>query len=453
MMFVLGDYRIQGRRATDIAADVERAVGAGELQPGQALPPLRELAEELGVNPNTVAAAYRLLRDRGVIETAGRRGSRIRPRPVTTYRDQVRLDVPPGARNLASGNPDPRLLPPLAPALAVAAAAADQDPVLYGRPATDPELIELAAAGFRADGAPEGAFAVTNGALDAIDRVLATQLRPGDAVAVEDPGWRSLLDLLPAHGLRTLPVALDDQGPRPEALAGALAAGARALVVTSRAQNPTGAAITAGRAAELRAVLAGHPDVLLLEDDHGHGITALPFVTLACAADRRPVVSRWVVIRSAAKAFGPDLRLAVLTGDQATIDRLRGRQRLDTGWVSHLLQRATAELWRTHGARPAGVAEAYAARREALLAALAAHGIVGQGVSGVNVWVPVSEETGTVVGLLQRGWVVAPGTAFRVQSPPGVRISVAELDPAEAPRLAADLATVLAGSTAGARQI
>lgn len=115
MMFVLGDYRIQGRRATDIAADVERAVGAGELQPGQALPPLRELAEELGVNPNTVAAAYRLLRDRGVIETAGRRGSRIRPRPVTTYRDQVRLDVPPGARNLASGNPDPRLLPPLAP--------------------------------------------------------------------------------------------------------------------------------------------------------------------------------------------------------------------------------------------------------------------------------------------------------------------------------------------------
>lgn len=242
-------------------------------------------------------------------------------------------------------------------------------------------------------------------------------------------------------------------GPRPEALAGALAAGARALVVTSRAQNPTGAAITAGRAAELRAVLAGHPDVLLLEDDHGHGITALPFVTLACAADRRPVVSRWVVIRSAAKAFGPDLRLAVLTGDQATIDRLRGRQRLDTGWVSHLLQRATAELWRTHGARPAGVAEAYAARREALVAALAAHGIVGQGVSGVNVWVPVSEETGTVVGLLQRGWVVAPGTAFRVQSPPGVRISVAELDPAEAPRLAADLATVLAGSTAGARQI
>ncbi|MCX4750803.1 aminotransferase class I/II-fold pyridoxal phosphate-dependent enzyme [Kitasatospora sp. NBC_01287] len=450
---MLGDYRIQGRRATDIAADVERAVSAGRLEPGQPLPPLRELAEELGVNPNTVAAAYRLLRDRGVIETAGRKGSRIRPRPVTSYRDQVRLDVPAGARNLAAGNPDPALLPPLGPALAVAAAAADRSPVLYGQPTAEPELAAFATAGFRADKVPEGAFAVTNGALDAIDRVLATQLRPGDAVAVEDPGWGSLLDLLPAHGLRTLPVALDDQGPRPAALAAALAAGARALIVTSRAQNPTGAAITAARAAELRAVLAGHPDVLLLEDDHGHGITELPFATLIAGPDGRPLVTRWVVVRSAAKAFGPDLRLAVLTGDRATVDRLRGRQRLDTGWVSHLLQRATAELWRTHGARPAGVAEAYRGRREALLAALAAHGIAGHGVSGVNVWIPVPEETGVVVGLLQRGWVVTPGAAFRVDSPSGIRVTIARLDPAEAPRFAADLAAVLGGSAAGARQI
>ncbi|MFF7633371.1 aminotransferase class I/II-fold pyridoxal phosphate-dependent enzyme [Kitasatospora sp. NPDC008050] len=450
---MLGDYRIQGRRATEIAADVERAVGSGELEPGQALPPLRELAEELGVNSNTVAAAYRLLRDRGVIETAGRRGSRIRPRPVTSYRDQVRVDIPAGVRNLAAGNPDPRLLPDLGPALAVAAAAADRAPVLYGHPAAEPELVELATAGFLADGVPQAAFAVTAGALDAIDRVLAACLRPGDAVAVEDPGWGSLLDLLPAHGLRTLPVALDDQGPRPESVAAALAAGARALVVTSRAQNPTGAAVTTARAAALRAVLAGHPEVLLLEDDHGHGITDLPFATLVCGPDRRPLCSRWAVVRSAAKAFGPDLRLAVLMGDQDTVGRLLGRQRLDTGWVSHLLQRAVAELWRTHGAGPTGVAQAYGRRRQALLTALAGHGIAAHGTSGVNVWVAVPEETAVVVGLLQRGWAVTPGAAFRLQSPPGIRITVAQLDPAEAPRLAADLAAVLGRTEAGARQI
>ncbi len=450
---MLGDYRIQGRRATDIAADVERAVAAGELSPGAALPPLRELAGELGVNPNTVAAAYRLLRDRGVIETAGRKGSRVRPRPATTSRDALRLPVPAGARDLAAGNPDPALLPALAPALALAAAVSDRSPVLYGHPAAEPDLLARAGARFGADGVPTGALAVTAGALDAIDRILATQLRTGDAVAVEDPGWGSLLDLLPAHGLRTLPVALDDQGPLPQSVEAALAAGARALIVTNRAQNPTGAALTATRAAELRAVLARYPQTLLIEDDHGHGIVDLPFQLLSAGPDRQPVTTRWVVIRSMAKAFGPDLRIAVLTGDQDTVDRLLGRQRLDTGWVSHLLQRTAAELWRADAAPLALVAGAYRARREALLAALAAHGIEAHGVSGLNVWVPVAEETGAVTALAQRGWIVAPGARFRLQSAPGLRITVAALGLEEAPRLADDLAAVLGGSGGASRLV
>jgi DNA-binding transcriptional regulator YhcF (GntR family) len=49
---------------------------------------MRELAERLGVNPNTVAAAYRTLRERGVIETHGRRGSRVRSKPATTGREE-----------------------------------------------------------------------------------------------------------------------------------------------------------------------------------------------------------------------------------------------------------------------------------------------------------------------------------------------------------------------------
>ncbi|WP_202475318.1 GntR family transcriptional regulator, partial [Streptomyces sp. SID8385] len=92
MWFVLGEYRITGRRAAEISASVERGVATGALPPGHALPPLRELADRLGVNANTVAAAYRLLRERGVIETAGRRGSRVRARPVSTPRDQIRVE-------------------------------------------------------------------------------------------------------------------------------------------------------------------------------------------------------------------------------------------------------------------------------------------------------------------------------------------------------------------------
>lgn len=428
-------------------------MAAGELRPGEALPPLRELAGELGVNPNTVAAAYRLLRDRGVIETAGRKGSRIRSRPTTAPRDQLRVPVPPGARNLATGNPDPALLPALAPAVAAAATALDRDPVLYGHPAAEPQLLALAGAAFRGDGLADGGLAVTAGALDAIDRILATQLRPGDLVAVEDPGWGSLLDLLAAHGLRAVPVALDDSGPHPAALAAALAAGARALIVTNRAQNPTGAALTAERAAELRTVLAQYPATLLIEDDHGHGIVDLPFQALSCDQDRRTVTTRWVVIRSMAKAFGPDLRLAVLIGDQDTVDRLLGRQRLDTGWVSHLLQRTAAELWQSDAAPVARVAGAYRERREALIDALAGYGVAARGVSGVNVWIPVPDETGAVLGLAQRGWVVGAGARFRLQSPPGLRVTVAGLENAEVPQLAAAIAEVLGSAAATSRLV
>ncbi len=312
MLFVLGEYRIAGRRATEIAADVERAVSAGTLEPGRQLPPMRELAAELGVNPNTVAAAYRILRERGVIETAGRKGSRVRPRPATTGRDAIDVHVPEGVRDVSRGNPDPALLPPLAPAFAAAAARADRAPVLYGDDPLDADLVRLARAELDADGVPDGPVTVTSGALDAMERALVAHLRPGDAVAVEDPGWGSVFDLVPALGLRVVSVGVDDEGPLPQDVRRALEDGARALVVTDRAQNPTGAALSAARAEALREVLGRHPRTLLIEDDHGHGMVDLPLHPLA------GVTGSWAFVRSVAKTYGPDLRLAVLTGDAVT---------------------------------------------------------------------------------------------------------------------------------------
>ncbi|WP_399922499.1 aminotransferase class I/II-fold pyridoxal phosphate-dependent enzyme [Streptomyces kanamyceticus] len=418
---MLGEYRITGRRAADIAASVERAVGDGGLEPGQLLPPMRELAARLGVNPNTVAAAYRTLRERGVIETAGRRGSRVRPKPATTARELIRVDAPPGVRNVSKGNPDTQLLPPLAEAFAAAAAEGDEKPVLYGEGAVDPGLERYVRLAFEAEGVPAGPVAVTSGALDAIERVLAAHLKPGDAVAVEDPGWGSLFDLVSASGLRAVPVPVDDEGPLPAAVERALAEGVRAVVVTDRAQNPTGAAVSAPRARALRKVLAAHKETLLIEDDHGHGIVDLPLHPLAGATHS------WALVRSTAKAYGPDLRLAVLTGDPVTVDRVQGRQRLGPGWVSLLLQRAVVRLWEGGAVDPAVVAASYARRRDALIAALAERGVPARGRSGMNVWVPVPEETGAVARLLHAGWAVAPGARFRLSAPPGVRITVAAL--------------------------
>ncbi|MEV4432627.1 aminotransferase class I/II-fold pyridoxal phosphate-dependent enzyme [Streptomyces sp. NPDC049585] len=427
---MLGEYRIEGRRAADISASVERAVGEGKLPPGELLPPMRELAVELGVNPNTVAAAYRMLRDRGVIETAGRRGSRVRHRPASAPRDALRVEVPDGARDLSGGSPDPALLPPLGAALAAAAERARTDPVLYGRAAVETGFEQAARAALAHDGVPQGPLAVTSGSLDGIERVLAAHLRPGDAVAVEDPGWGSVLDLVPALGMRAVPVAVDDDGPLADSADRALAQGARALIVTCRAQNPTGAAIGAGRARELRAVLARHPHTLLVEDDHAHGIVDLPLHPLAGAT------AHWALVRSVAKAYGPDLRLAVLTGDAVTMDRVRGRQRLGSGWVSHLLQDAVLHLWRTGAVDAAEVAASYGRRREALVAALRARGIAAHGRSGMNVWVPVPDETAVVTRLLQAGWGVSPGARFRLASPPGIRLTVSPLTVADMAKVA-----------------
>jgi DNA-binding transcriptional MocR family regulator len=395
---------------------VEEAISHGALAPGDALPPIRELAGQLGVNANTVAAAYRLLRDRGAVETAGRRGTRVRHRPATTPRSLLGLDVPAGVRDLSTGNPDPALLP-------IALARVPQArPLLYGEPAMSPELVDYTRTALAADGVPADHLAVTSGALDGIERALTAQLRPGDRVAVEDPGWANMLDLLAALGLSAEPVRVDVDGPMVADVRRALSRGVRALVITNRAQNPTGAALSAARADELRNLVSGG-DLLIVEDDHCAGISGAPLHTLAGST------GRWVFVRSASKAYGPDLRVAVLAGDRRTVERVHGRLRLGPGWVSHLLQDIAVGLWSEEAAvrlvRKAE--EQYTGTRTRLRAALTERGVVAHGRSGLNVWIPVPEETVAITRLLGAGWAAAPGTRFRIRTGPGMRITVADL--------------------------
>jgi DNA-binding transcriptional MocR family regulator len=428
--------------AAQLVELVERRVARGELAPGQPLPSVRRLAVETGLSPATVASAIAQLRRRGVVLSEPRRGTRIGPgAPVGSAR--AALPVPEGAHELSLGNPDPELLPDLTAALRARRGPARP----YGSPRALPALLAGARERLRRDAIPAEHVCVLSGTMDAIERVVQAHLRPGDRVAVESPGYAALFDLLRAHGLALEPVAVDDRGMRPAALRAALARGAHAAFVTPRGQNPFGAAIDARRARELSAVLDEFPHTLLVEDDHFAEVAGTPLHTLVRTGEATR--ARWATTRSVAKALGPDLRVAVLAGDAVTVARVEGRQRCGPGWVSHILQELVLALWSDPAAQAlvARASAVYARRRERLLACLEHEGVRAHGASGLNVWIPVAEEAAAVAALLARGWVLAPGSPYRLPgAAPGVRVTAAALDEQDAPRLARDIADVLAPS-------
>lgn len=432
----MSQKQIRGSTASGIAGSAEQAIQAGAFAAGAAMPTIRELAASLRVSPVTVAAAYRLLQARGLLVSDGRRGTRVSARPpAPAFRAALR-GVPGDVVDLANGNPDSALLPPLEGTLR----SLDPRRPLYGAPPHVRGLIAFAAGEFEADGIPAGALTVTSGALDAVERILREQLRPGDRVAVEDPTSPALLDLLRASGSAPEPIDIDEEGPRSDAFERALRRRIRAVVLTPRAHNPTGAAISGARAAELKRVLRQHRDLLVIEHDAAGPVAGAPAVTVCDRA-----TPHWAVVRSTSAFLGPDLRVALVAGDALTVSRVQGRQALGAGWVSHILQQLVLALWSdpANGRRLARAAEVYAHRRGALLDALAALDIRAHGRSGFNVWIPVREETATVQALAARGWAVAAGERFRLKSGPAIRVTTSALDPDAARRFAADLAAVI----------
>jgi DNA-binding transcriptional MocR family regulator len=340
------------------------------------------------------------------------------------------------------GKPSQRKSPARTASLAEAFARVDPRHKLYGGATKLPELASHAAAEFAGDGI-HGDVAVTGGALDAIERALQTELRPGDRVVVEDPSWPRIADLVHALGLAVEPVAVDRRGLDPDLLDDALRRGTRAVIATPRGQNPTGASVDPARGRAIQAVLAGHPDVLVIEDDYVARVADAPYVPLHRAE------GRWAVVRSLSKVLGPDLRIAIVSGDTLTISRIEGRQHLGPGWISHILQQIAARLLQEEATAQllARAERVYAERRAALVSALSTRGIEAAGDSGLGVWVPLVEEAATVSELLVQGWAVSPGERYRFRSAPGIRITTADLEPHEAEGLADAIAALRRASS------
>jgi DNA-binding transcriptional MocR family regulator len=423
-------------RAQAIALDVERRIRAGALSAGERLPTVRALAAELAVDPGTAAAAYRLLRERGFVITDGRRGTRVaaqlEPRPSRVNQ------LPPGVRDLASGVVDPALVPEVSRALG-RVAARRPNVTRYEENAKLDALVAYAQAEFGRAGVDATTLSFVGGTLDGLERVLQAHLRPGDRVGVEDPAFPRLLDLLQALNLRAAPIAIDDEGLDPDQLDRTLTRGLDALVVTPHGQNPFGASLSEERARALRRLLGTH-ELLLVEDAHGWEAEQRPSTLIGGQR-------RWAVIRSLSRLLGSDIRVAFVAGDQQTVARVEARQAVTTSWVSRLLQEVVAEMLASADVRRQlrrASAETNK-RRLALVAALERRGVRAHGRSGLHAWIPVREEGFAVRQLLDAGYAVLAGERFRLRTPPAVRVTTAQLLPAEAEPLADALAEAASG--------
>ncbi|TGJ97097.1 transcriptional regulator PtsJ, partial [Actinotalea fermentans ATCC 43279 = JCM 9966 = DSM 3133] len=429
--------RIHGASADEVVASVRALVDTGVLAAGESLPPIRALAVDLGVNRNTVAAAYAQLVAAGVVESRRRGGTVVLGVPVLDREGLVPTDLV----DLSSGNPDPTLLPDLSGAL-----DAGYVPSLYGGSPVDTDLARWALEHLAPDVDREHRVVLAHGAVDAVERLLAAHLTHGDLVAVEDPCFLSSIGTLRLGGYRGAPVPVDDEGMTVAALRHALASGARAVVCTPRAHNPTGVSLTPRRAAALREVLAEHPDVLVVEDDHFSAVSTRPYVRIT-----PPGAPRWALVRSVSKFLGPDLRVAFVLADVTTAARLETRLSSSTTWVSHVLQRVVAHLLTDPGtdALLDRARATYARRSDRLAASLTEQGIPvpGRG-DGLNLWVPLpvpGAARRVVDDLAARGWAVRAGEDFSLGTgrAPAIRVTTSTLDAPRAVAFATDLAAVL----------
>lgn len=426
---------ITGTTASDIADSVRGLRERGSLRPGDPLPPVRELAARLGVNRNTAVAAYRQLAQAGLVVSRGRAGTAIAGVEAVAQEGYAADTV---LRDVGTGNPDPSLIPDPSGALATVTGR----PVLYGEPVIDRGLDAWSREWIGAD-LVERDFRVTitSGAVDAVERLLAQALMRDDAVALEDPCFLASIHTVRLGGYRAVPVPVDAEGMTVDGLRSALDAGVRAVICTPRAQNPTGASLSSRRAAALREVLAEHPYVLVIEDDHFSLLSRRPYETLIGPAHRR-----FALIRSVSKFLGPDMCLAIAATDPETAERLSMRLSPGTTWVSHLLQRLTLAQLTDDRAMSiiAKASEHYAARNAEFAERLRAEGLGVPESDGLSLWIELSRPARRVAEqLMRRGWLARTGDEFalddRAEASRHLRLTVHDLSDADAETLVTDL--------------
>ncbi len=409
--------------ASGIAMSVGSLVSSGRIEPGQKLPTIRSLAAFLGVSPNTVSEAWRILRAHSVITTDRRRGTTVRSTRGNLDGRYWRVPVTSGVFeiDLSTGTPDASLLPDLATALG--RLHIDLPVSSYLAAPVVPELEEELRRRWPFE--PE-AVTIVDGAQDGLDRVVSSLIHVGDAVLVEDPSFPPLIDMLEFAGARLIPIPVDNDGIDPEAVEAHLDDRPVALFIQPRAHNPTGACLTEERAAAIAAALADRP-ITVIEDDHSGSVSGTTVVSIGSH-----LPDQVIRIRSFSKSHGPDLRIAAMAGAGQPIRTIVNRRRLGPAWTSRLIQHLLVSML-TDPESESQVAAAeveYTRRRDALSRSLASRDIIAAPGRGLNLWVPVTDDQTAVWALAAHGIGVAPGEPFTIEHPdvPHIRVTSGILD-------------------------
>ena len=384
-----------------------------------------------------MASAYKRLVTSGRALSLGRNGTVVKETSAPVALEGGNPHTP--LTDLSSGNPSTARLPNLAQYLS----RINSTPRLYGDTPVSPALADWAAQWMQDVMPAAGEIDLTSGAIDAIERLLSAHLLPGDSVAVEDPCFLSSISMLRYSGFNASPVSIDREGMQPEQLEQALSKGARAVILTPRAHNPTGCSLSAARAAALQQVLSRYPQTLVIIDDHFALLAEAPWHPVIA-----PQTQHWAVVRSMSKTLGPDLRLAFVASDTATSAKLRLRLNAGSQWVSHLLQDLVyACLSDTDFQQSLELArQFYAGQQHKMVQALRAQGMthIAPG-DGLNFWLPLTDSSQDMAFTLAKsGWLVREGDAFGVQSPAqGLRITLSTLNDNDINRLAGDIRQAL----------
>ncbi len=392
-----------------LVATIETLIRDHVLDHGLRLPAIRSLADDLGISPTTVATAWTQLARDGYVEAFGRRGTFVKAEEFqahTPRRWQFYDDIAAYRIDLATGVPDPELLPdPLKAlrAMAPVRTISYLDSPVYGplRDALNPYLSSWMTES-------QWSMTVVDGALEGLDRTLDSLPATVRAVAVEEPAFPALYDLVEVHGLRIIGVALDSQGIVPEALSAVIERrGVGALLTQPRAQNPTGISTTRTRRDEIAAVLSRAPDIFVIEDDHSGLLCSAPLHSLGEVLGP----DRCAYVLSFSKSHGPDLRLGALFSGPARTEMIERRRALGPSWSSKLLQAALTEMLTSQEVQDtvAGARESYKLRRHAFASIFAVN---ADTTDGINFWAPTDDAISLLVHLAHEKIRVAPGTNF-----------------------------------------